>query len=95
MSKELKPVAWNVTDNETGEQILYHNIYRDDVAGFTAEPLYAIPEGYALVPVELISDVASENMNRSINLRHSVMAQFEAILHDATFPPGSVVKEKV
>lgn len=108
MSKELEPVAWNVTDNETGEQILYHNIYSDNVAGFTAEPLYVIPEGYALVPVEEATDeMAAAFMGDDRpwisgrewwGSRESFNRSYKAMIkayRDATFPQGSVVECEV
>lgn len=104
MSKELEPVAWQ----------FYHNCSWQDGAGkvnvsYPVRYLYAIPEGYALVPVEEATDEmaaafmeddrpwvsgSSEWYGNRMLFNRSYAAMIKAY-QDATFPPGSVVDDSV
>lgn len=45
-----------------------------------AEPLYTIPEGFALVPIEFIEQAASDNNHRSVGWRRSTINIFSKLM---------------
>ena len=51
MSVELKPVAWRYMDVEENFRVTEYPSFAKSY-GFDVVPLYAIPDGYALVPIE-------------------------------------------
>lgn len=107
MSKELKPVAWmwehygiHTTTNKSNALDL-------ERFGVNLTPLYAIPEGYALVPVEPTVEMLKSGANEipvafcpddfdpfEYDAKMAYKAMVKAY-QDATFPPGSIVKEEV
>ena len=103
---ELKPAAWQFknVDGEWRNGTEHHNHYKNTVdAGYEVRHLYAIPEGYALVPVDptdaMIDEIRTDERftNRAMRVRYQSMLNaagaYEVV--DAQFQIGSVVDEEV
>lgn len=105
MSKEqIKPAAWQFYQNGEWRTGMETNNHRQNTeeGGFPVRDLYAIPEGYALVPVEPTEEMLKAAI---YDTSYDGGGDFDATIgnwkamikayQDATFQPGSIVKEEV
>lgn len=95
--KELKPVCWQFRSRLDGE---WKECNESDIDRFKSiyiatRALYAIPEGYALVPVAEIESAANALAYGAHPHESPHAKSLREYLKDATFPPGSVVDEEV
>jgi len=97
---ELKPAAWMWEYNGqqvTADKNLAMSLRAD---GVPVAPLYAIPEGYALVPVEptesMIDAMAASlaHSSPSTTWAEDAKKAYKAMIADAQFHKGSVVDEE-
>ena len=96
---ELKPVAWSLEYNGThvtADKSLAMSLKADCVP---VTPLYAIPDGYALVPVEptesMIDAMAASlaHSSPSTTWAEDAKKAYKAMIADAQFHKGSVVDD--
>ena len=96
---ELKPVAWSLEYNGThvtADKSLAMSLKAD---GVPVTPLYAIPDGYALVPVEptesMIDAMAASlaHSSPSTTWAEDAKKAYKAMIADAQFHKGSVVDD--
>jgi len=91
---ELKPVAWSLEYNGThvtADKSLAMSLKAD---GVPVTPLYAIPDGYALVPIEECALAMSESVFTGNEKVRNALGVINGILLEAT-KKGSVVDEEV
>lgn len=98
---ELNPVAWSLEYNGThvtADKSLAMSLKAD---GVPVAPLYAIPDGYVLVPVEptdaMIDEIRTDERftNRAMRVRYQYMLNAAGAyeIADAQFQKGSVVDD--
>ena len=100
---ELKPVAWMWEYHGHHVTVVKANADALMVAGVELTPIYAIPAGYALVPVEptdaMLDEIKTDDRytNRAMRVRYQSMLNAAGAyeIADAQFPKGSVVDEEV
>ena len=94
---ELKPVAWKLTLPDDSETVITDiksyslKYYADN--GYNPVPLYAIPDGYALVPIEECALAMSESVFTGNEKVRNALGVINGILLEAT-KKGSVVDEE-
>lgn len=99
--EELKPVAWMWEHFGTRVTTNKKNAIDLEKFGVNLTPLYAIPDGYALVPVEptkTMIDAMCEVIaycGPESDYVEDAISTYKAMLSDATFPRGSVVDDEV
>lgn len=102
---ELKPVAWLcIADDGENVDAVCSEFRRSEYERFGRKivPLYAIPAGYALVPVEptdaMLDEIKTDDRytNRAMRVRYLAMLNSAGAydIADAQFQKGSVVDDR-